>query len=441
MPTANDVQGGRNDPTRALQRELYRAAKQNKDRRFHALYDKVYRTDILRRAWAEVARNGGAAGVDGVSIKTIEETGVEEFLCELARELVEERYRPQPVRRVTIPKRNGGERHLGIPAVRDRVAQAAAKLVLEPIFEADFAPCSYGFRPRRSARDARDRVRQGLWGGRHFVVDADIRSFFDEIDHGLILALVRERVSDRRIVGLVAGWLRAGVVAGRNLLHPEAGTPQGGVISPLLANIVLNRLDQAWEVRHGCLGQLTRYADDLVIVCGTARQAEEARAALETLLSDLGLSLAPTKTKLVDCRDGKEGFDFLGFHFRRVPTRRNPNRRFAATWPSKAAMAAARQHIRDLTPVERVGLPTIMVVGELNAFLQGWGAYFRYGNSTRAFRAIDNFVFERVARFNARKHGSRKWKQGMVDLIESPTRLGLYRLGGTVRNRVAHAAR
>ena len=242
-------------------------------------------------------------------------------------------------------------------------------------------------------------------------------------------------------MGLIRGWLRAGVVTGNSLLHPEAGTPQGGVISPLLANIVLNRLDQAWEARHGRLGELTRYADDLVIVCRSAGRAREALRALAKLLNELGLSLSPTKTRIVDCRDGSEGFDFLGFHFRWIPSRRNPKRRFAAAWPSKAAMSAARERIRELTPLERVGLPTIMVVEDLNAFLRGWGAYFRFGNSTRAFRAIDSFVFERVARFHARKHGSRTWKQGMVDLIESKDGLGIYRLGGTVRNRVAHAAR
>ena len=191
MPKANDVQRGPMDPTRVFQRKLYRAAKQNTDRRFHALYDKVHRTDILGRAWKDVARKGGAAGVDGITIEDVKEAGPEDFLRELACELAQGRYRPQPVRRVTIPKRQGGQRHLGVPTVRDRVVQTATKLVLEPIFEADFAECSYGFRPRRSARQARDRVRRGMWRRRHFVVDADIRSFFDEIDQGLILALVQ----------------------------------------------------------------------------------------------------------------------------------------------------------------------------------------------------------------------------------------------------------
>jgi RNA-directed DNA polymerase len=442
MPEANDVQRGREiDSTRAFQRKLYRAAKLDRKRRFHALYDKVHRADVLERAGRAVARNAGAAGVDGVSIQAIEETGVGAFLQELQQQLAEDCYRPQPVRRVTIPKRSGGERHLGVPAVRDRVVQAAVKLVIEPIFEADFADCSFGFRPRRSAHQARERIRTGLRQGRRWVVDADIRGFFDHLDHRLTLALVRERVSDRRILRLLADWLRAGVLAGGSLLHPEAGTPQGGVISPLLANIVLHRLDQAWEAHRWHLGELTRYADDLVILCGSAERAEAALAKLRELLAELGLELSAAKTRIVDGRDGTEGFDFLGYHFRWIATRRSRERRFAACWPSKAAVAAARDRLRQLAPLARVGLPAIVVVRDLNAFLRGWGAYFRYGNSAGAFKAIDRFVFERMARFIARKHGSRNWKRGMVDLIDSRTGLGIYRLAGTVRYPWVHAAR
>lgn len=434
MPEANDVQRGRGiDPTRAFQRKLYRSAKLHRSRRFHALYDKVYRTDILWRAWREVARNAGAAGVDGVTIRSIEEAGVEEFLCDLQQELVEGRYRPQPVRRVTIPKRSGGERHLGVPTVRDRIVQAAVKLVIEPVFEADFADCSFGFRPKRSAHQARERIRTGLRQGRRWVVDADIRGFFDHLDHDLVLALVRERVSDRRILKLLSGWLRAGALADGRLLHPAAGTPQGGVISPLLANVVLNRLDQVWQEHRWRLGELTRYADDLVILCGSEDRAKAALAKLRELLMELSLELASAKTRVVDCRSGAEGFDFLGYHFRWIPTRRDRRRKYAACWPSEAAVAAARDRIRDLTPVARLGLPAIMVVGDLNAFLRGWGAYFRYGNSTKAFKAIDRFVFERMARFIARKHGSRNWKRGMVDLIDSRTGLGIHQLAGTIR--------
>jgi RNA-directed DNA polymerase len=437
---ANDVQRGRiDDPTRVLQRKLYRAAKQSRDRRFHALYDKVHRTDILWRAWTEVARNRGAAGVDEVSIEAIEEQGVAAFLSELREEVAAERYQPLPVRRVTIPKRTGGERHLGVPAIRDRVVQAATKLVVEPIFEADFAECSYGFRPKRSALQAREHIRRELQWGRRWVVDADIKGFFDAIDRAQLLALVQERVSDRRILKLLAGWLRAGVLTKERLLHPEAGTPQGGVISPLLANVYLNCLDQAWQEHGREHGEIIRYADDLVVMCRSRRQAEAALEFLQTRLGALGLTLSPSKTRIVDCRPGADGFDFLGYHFRMRPSRRG--RYFPACWPSRTAMTAARERIRQLTPLARIQRPAILVVQAVNRFLRGWGAYFRYGNSTQQFNQLDAYLFERLARFIARKHGSRNWRRGMVDLIESHTGLGLYRLAGTVRYASAQAAR
>jgi RNA-directed DNA polymerase len=447
---ANDVRGDRpqggqqagdGDPVRALQRKLYRAAKQRPGRRFHALFDKVHRKDVLWAAWFQVARNRGAPGVDGVSIQAVEQQGERAFLDELQAELRQGRYRPLPVRRVTIPKRQGGERQLGVPALRDRVVQAAWKLVCEPIFEAGFADVSFGFRPRRSAHQARERIRTGLRKGRRWVVDADIKGFFDHLDQRELLAMLRERISDRRVVELAAGWLRAGVLAGEQLLHPEAGTPQGGVASPLLANVYLDRLDQAWQADYWRFGELTRYADDLVIVCPTRQQAEAALATLRQLLCELGLELAAAKTRIVDLRTPSQGFDFLGYHFRVVPTRRDPRRKFAACWPSRSAVAAARDRIRVLTPLERIGLPAIMVVEEVNRFLRGWGAYFRHGNSTRQFKQLDQFVFDRLARFIARKHGSRNWRRGKADLIESQTTLGLYRLAGTVRHAPAHATR
>jgi RNA-directed DNA polymerase len=437
---ANDVQRGRaDDPTRVFQRKLYRAAKQSRDRRFHALYDKVHPTDILWRAWTEVARNRGAAGVDEVSIEAIEEQGVAAFLSELREELATERYQPLSVRRVTIPKRTGGERHLGVPAIRDRVVQAATKLVVEPIFEADFADCSYGFRPKRSALQAREHIRRELQWGRRWVVDADIKGFFDAIDRAQLLALVQERVSDRRILKLLAGWLRAGVLTKERMLHPEAGTPQGGVISPLLANVYLNCLDQAWQEHGREHGEIIRYADDLVVMCRSRRQAEAALEFLQTRLGALGLTLSPSKTRIVDCRPGADGFDFLGYHFRMRPSRRG--RYFPACWPSRTAMTAARDRIRQLTPLARIQRPAILVVQAVNRFLRGWGAYFRYGNSTQQFNQLDAYLFERLARFIARKHGSRNWRRGMVDLIESHTGLGLYRLAGTVRYASAQAAR
>jgi RNA-directed DNA polymerase len=429
------------DPVASLQRKLYRAAKQSRSRRFHALFDKVHRRDFLWRAWVEVARNGGAPGVDGATIEAIEQAGVAGFLDELSAELAEGRYRPLPVRRVSIPKRTGGLRHLGVPAVRDRVCQAAVKLVLEPIFEADFSPVSFGFRPKRSAHQAKERIRDGVRRGYRWVVDADIRGFFDNLDHGLLLAMLRERVSDRRVLDLIAGWLRAGVFTGEGLLHPDAGTPQGGVASPLLANVYLNRLDQAWQAHHRRLGELTRYADDLVILCATKERAEAALVTLQTLLAELGLELAAAKTRIVELRTAEEGFDFLGYHYRIMPTRRNRSRTYAACWPSQASVAAAKERVRTLVPYSRIGRPTIMVVADLNAFLRGWGAYYRHGNSTHQFKALDRFVFERLARFEARKRGSRNWRRGTFELLKSESSLGLVRLAGTVGYPNAHAAR
>jgi len=443
---ANDVPMGKtampSDPVRALQWKLYRAAKQSRSRRFHALYDKVCRRDVLNRAWLEVARNGGGPGVDGVTIEAIETTtGVAGFLEQLQAELVEKRYRPLPVRRVSIPKRTGGQRHLGVPAVRDRVVQAATKMVLEPLYEADFTDVSFGFRPKRNAHQARERIRSGIWQGRRWVVDADIKGFFDNLDHDRLVGMLRQRISDRRVLDLIRSWLGAGVLTGDGLLHPQVGTPQGGVISPLLANVFLHHLDEVWQQQHRRLGELTRYADDLVICCGTRDRAEAAMATLQNLLAELGLELAEAKTRMVNLHNHGEGFDFLGYHFRMAPTKRDPRRRFAACWPSRSAVAAARDRIRELTPPSRIGRPTIVVVEDVNRFLKGWGAYFRYGNSTQQFAQLDHFVFDRIARFIARKHGSRNWRRGVADLAESRTRIGLYRLGGTIGYTSAHAPR
>lgn len=434
---------GTEDKVQELQDKLYQAAKRSPTRRFHALYDKVYRKDFLWRAWLDVAKNGGAPGVDGVSIAQVEGQGygdVSAFLDTLASELKDGTYRPLPVRRVTIPKPGGGERNLGVPAVRDRVVQAAAKLLLEPIFEADFLDCSFGFRPGRSAHQALEVIREEVNRGRVWVVDADIASFFDSIRPDVLRAALEERISDRRVLGLLMGWLRSGVWTGTSLIHPESGTSQGGVISPLMANAVLHRLDRVWHQRYRRLGFLVRYADDLVILCPTKERAEQAMATLAGILAELGLSLATAKTSLVDLRSPKSGFDFLGFHHRRVESFTRKGRYFCARWPSERAVRRAKGRIRSHTDRRWLMLPVADIVERLNLFLRGWRGYFAHGNSTTVFHDLDEFTVERLARFITKKHRHHGRNYGMRVIIDHEY-LGLVRLVGSVRHGPANAVR
>jgi RNA-directed DNA polymerase len=426
------------DKTRELQRALYRAAKASASRRFHALYDKVYREDILRRAWREVKANAGAAGVDGRTISVIEQYGVEQFLEELAADLKQGRYRPQPVRRVFIPKPDGRQRPLGIPTVRDRIVQAAAKVVLEPIFEADFRDCSYGFRPKRSAHQAMGVIRSGVNTGANWVVDADITAFFDQVDPVLLVKLVGKRVNDRRMLKLIRQWLAAGVMTDGVFEPSERGVPQGSVISPLLANVVLHELDRLWEDRCRGLGQLVRYADDLVVLCKTEGQAREGLRRMGLVLDRLGLSLHPEKTRVVGIGDGSEGFDFLGFHCRKMVSWRQPGRRFFWMWPGRQATERVRERIKAITaPRPRLLEPLERLIGELNPVLRGWGAYFRVGNSGPQFAQIDSYVCERLALFLSKKarRSGRRWGEQYTWTFFR--RLGIYQLTGTVVKRPA----
>jgi RNA-directed DNA polymerase len=429
------------EKVRELQRQLYIVAKRNKERRFHALYDRIWRSDVLLEAWRRVKSNKGAAGIDGETLTMIEQQGTAEFLRELQTLLRAGKYRPQPVRRRYIPKADGRQRPLGIPTVRDRVVQMATKIVLEPIFEADFQPCSYGFRPRRSATQALETIRTTGGRGHYHVVDADIQGFFDAIDQNLLMEKLTRRISDRRVLKLLTQWLRAGVMEDGTVRTATAGTPQGGVISPLLANVYLDDLDRIWSATCAHLGKLVRYADDFVILCRTKALAEQALSKVRDIMRQLRLQLHSTKTKLVELGIGKEGFEFLGCHLRVVRSRFK-GKRYLFRWPSLRAMKAIRAKIRDLTDARRwAGMKDIRnVIRVLNPVLRGWGGYFRTGNASDKFNQLDSYVRMRLLRLMRKRGGQRRWQPGgrPFPLAAWPhsrfvIEHGLYQLLGTIR--------
>lgn len=408
------------EKTTALQSTLYRTAKDGPARRFYALYDKLYRGDVLEVAWDRVRQNKGSAGPDGVTINSVETSGVAEFLTEIAQSLSEKRYRPSPVRRVEIPKAPGKTRPLGIPTVRDRVVQAAAKIVLEPIFEADFTDVSYGFRPGIGQPDALAAVQRYGSADLRYVVDADIEGFFDNLDHERLMEALRRRISDSAMLRLIWMWLKAGVLVGQVLEDTGQGTPQGGVLSPLLANIYLHQFDEAHKNHQSFIGKLTRYADDFVIQCRTMADAEMALSWAHRQMEGLGLTLHPGKTRIVE--DSEVGFDFLGFHFRRIASKRYPGRFQSTSWPSRKSCQRFRDRFKEVLKKHGYlasGKEWPKLRDRINRYLRGFGQYFRRGLYYRVLHSLDWYVNQRLGRYLARNQptGKKRQKRCWTDFL------------------------
>jgi RNA-directed DNA polymerase len=409
---------------RSLQKKLYLKAKAEPDFRFYLLYDKVWRADILEHAYELARDNDGAAGVDGMTFAMIEAAGLAEWLSGIGKQLRERNYRPDPVRRVTIPKPNGGERALGIPTIRDRVVQTAVKLVIEPIFEADLEPNAYGYRPRRSAGEAVEAVHDLLRRGHTDVVDADLSKYFDTIPHDQLMRSVARRIVDKDILRLIKMWLKAPVEEtdkdGRKRLtggkRSKQGTPQGGVVSPLLANLYLNRFLRYWrltEQGHKLKAHVIAYADDFVIV--SRGHAAQAKAWAAAVMQRLGLSLNEAKTSLRDA--WRERFDFLGYSFGPHYSRKD-GRCYLGASPSKKSLARLKPRISAILHRGNKA-PWGEVCSQLNRVLKGWAAYFNYGTCSPAHRAIDKHVAARVRRFLVHRHrvpslGTRRFADAII---------------------------
>jgi RNA-directed DNA polymerase len=427
------------DKVRELQNKLYRKAKNEPGFRFYQLYDKMYREDVLLRAWALAKANHGAAGVDGESFEDIETRGLMEWLNGLGKDLHDKTYKPQPVRRVMIPKPGGGERPLGIPTIGDRVAQTAAKLILEPIFEADLEPNAYGYRPKKSAQDAIQEVDKLLYAGYTDVVDADLSKYFDTIPHFELMQCVARRVVDKHMLHLVKMWLKAPVEErdekGKKRLtggkDSDRGTPQGGVISPLLANIYMNRMLKGWKQAgrgEQYRARIVAYADDFVIL--SRGKANEALSWARGTLTRLGLTLNEQKTSIRSAR--KERFDFPGYTFGPHFSKRL-RREYIGCSPSQKSVNRIKQSVGEhLKPCNMA--PWEEVRDRLNQKLRGWKAYFGLGSPTKAYEVLDEHVEERVRHFLRRRHKVSSQGTRQFSMKRIFGELGVFRLRGPLRD-------
>jgi RNA-directed DNA polymerase len=423
------------DKIRDLQIKLYQKAKNEPDFRFYQLYDKVYRADVLHHAWELAKANNGAPGVDGETFAVIESRGLQEWLDGLGEELRSRSYRPQPVRRVMIPKPGGGERPLGIPTVRDRVVQTAAKLILEPVFEADLEPNAYGYRPGRSAQDAIARVDELLHEGYTDVVDADLSKYFDTIPHSELLKCVARRIVDRQMLHLIKMWLKTPVEErdenGKRRLtggrDSDQGTPQGGVISPLLANLYMNRMLKGFRQtgrREQFKAQIVNYADDFVIL--SRGKAAESMEWTRSVVTRMKLTLNEKKTSIRDAR--REQFDFLGYTFGPHYSART-GREYIGRSPSKKSVSRMRQKVAEILVPSNVA-PWSEVSQQMNRALGGWRNYFSLGAVSKAYRAVDAYVYDKTRRFLRRRHkvSSQGTRQFSEQQVFGP--LGVLRLQG-----------